>query len=694
MAVRVPVEKRRNIGIVAHIDAGKTTTSERILYYTGRTYKLGGVDDGTAVTDWMLEEQRRGITITAAAVSCPWREHEINIIDTPGHVDFTAEVERALRVLDGCVAVLCGVGGVEAQTETVWRQADKYGVPRIAFVNKLDRMGAELLRVVGELEVKLAVKAVIMQLPIGRERTFEGVVDLIERRALRFDGDSKGALIVSGDIPEDMRDEVESAREALIERVAEDDDAVLEKYLAGESVGTDLLKDAIRRLTISTAIVPVFCGSALRNKGIQPLLDAICDFLPSPVDMPPVKGKRLKKGEEIGEEERRPTTDEAFTALVFKTASDKHHDDLAYSRVYSGVLKAGDRVLNPRTKKQTRVRHMFRMYANKREEEVREIGPGDIVAITGLADVVTGDTLCTVNRPLIFGHMQFPQTVINMAIEPKSLRDRNRLAEVLGMLSRDDPTFRTQTDPETGQLVISGMGELHLEVLKHRMMDEFNLDVNVGSPRVAYRETIAAPGEIEYEFGQQVGGHGQFAKVKLLIEPAVIAEGVVFVAGLRSKDFPRAYLRAVEEGVRETAQGGVISGYPLINVRVTLAGAEHHPVDSSELAFQAAAANAMRLCVEEQGIKLLEPIMALEVAVPEAHMGDVINDLQSRRAVVRSLDERSGVRIIRVQAPLRELFGYTTVLRSLTQGRGSHSMEPCEYGVAPQKVYERIVAWP
>jgi len=692
--VRVPVEKRRNIGIVAHIDAGKTTTSERILYYTGRTYKVGGVDEGTAVTDWMLEEQRRGITITAAAVTCPWRNHEINIIDTPGHVDFTAEVERALRVLDGCVAVLCGVGGVEAQTETVWRQADKYRVPRLVFVNKLDRMGADFLRVVADLEEKLAVTSLPVQLPIGRERTFEGVVDLLERRALRFDESSKGAVVVAGDIPAGMRDEVEAGREALVERVAEHDDAVLEQYLSGEAVGAGLLKKAIRRLTIGTGIVPVFCGSALRNKGIQPLLDAICDFLPSPVDMPPVRGKRLKKGEEIGEEERRPATDESFTALAFKTVTDKQRNDLTYLRVYSGMLKSGDRVLNPRTGKQTRVRHMFRMYANKREEEVREVGPGDIVAITGLEDVVTGDTLCAVNRPLILEDLQFPQTVISMAIEPKSLRDRNRLMEVLAALSRDDPTFRTHTDPETGQLVISGMGELHLEVLKHRMVDDFSLHVTIGSPRVAYRETIAEPAEVEHKFEQQVGGHGQFARVKLLIEPAALSGDVAFANGLRSRDFPRAFVRAVEEGVRETAQGGIISGYPLINVRVTLTGAQQHPVDSSELAFQAAAAHAMRLGVEEQGIKLLEPIMALEVAVPETYMGDVINDLQARRAEVLSIDDRSGVRIIRARVPLREMFGYATVLRSLTRGRGSHSMQPCDYGAAPQKVYERIVSWP
>jgi len=690
--MRVPIERRRNIGITAHIDAGKTTVTERILYYTGKTYKMGEVDEGTTVTDWMPEEQRRGITITAAAVTCHWRDYEITIIDTPGHVDFTVEVERALRVLDGAVAVLCGVGGVEAQTETVWRQADKYRVPRLVFVNKLDRPGSDFFRVVRELEERLRATPLVLQLPIGAERDFVGMVDLLTMRALRFREEALGAEVIEEDVPAPLREEARNRREALIERVADRDDTILEPYLAGREVSPEALRAAIRRLTIKGAVVPVLCGSALRFKGIQPLLDAVCDYLPSPLDVPPVTGRRVAKGAALEPESRAPHLDEPLAALAFKIATDRY-DELAYVRIYSGRLRVGERVLNPRTGKRERPRQMFRMYANQREEEIREAGPGDIVGITGLEDTVTGDTLCAIHRPLVLECMEFPQTVISMAIEPKSAADKDRLLAVLTRLAKEDPTFRTHTDPETGQLVISGMGELHLEVLKHRMLEDFGLDANVGPPRVAYRETIAATAEVEGKFVQQVGGRGQFARVVLRIEPHSCGGQVRFVNALRNAAFPRHYIRAVEDGVRETALGGIVSGYPLINVLVTLLEAEDHPVDSSELAFQAAAAMALRRGVEEKGIRLLEPIMFLEVVAPEAYLGDILADLQTRRAVVNSISERAGGRVIQATVPLGEMFGYATVLRSLTQGRGSHTLEPRDYGEAPQKVYEKVLTW-
>ena len=703
------LEKRRNIGIMAHIDAGKTTVTERILYYSGKTYKMGNVDEGTTVTDWMAEEQRRGITISAAAVTCHWRDCEINLIDTPGHVDFTAEVERSLRVLDGAIAVLCGVGGVEAQTETVWRQADKYRVPRIVFVNKLDRIGSDFHAAVTEVIEKLRAFPLVLQIPVGSGREFKGVVDLVEMRAMFFDPEELGKRVVVADIPAELRQEAERRREELIERVGEKDDAVMKEYVEGRRVPPDVLRAGIRRLTIRSEgvayepAVPVLCGSALNYQGIQPLLDSVCDYLPSPVDVGPVRGK--KPGARHGDEniERKPSPDEPFCALAFKIAFDRY-DNLTYMRVYSGAAREGSRVLNPRTGKRERLRQIYRLLADKREEEEREIGPGDIVGVLGLESTVTGDTLCDIGRPILLEHLEFPDTVISMAIEPKSQAEKDKLADVLARLVKEDPTLSTRIDPETGQLVISGMGELHLEVVKNRMIEEFNVGVNVGALRVAYKETIAKPVEETAEFiqsraGPSGAGRGQFARVTLRVEREKAAGKVIFDNQLKSgpshgrDGLDKQYLKAVEAGVRETAMGGIVSGYPLINIRATLIDAEERAAESSELAFNTAASMALRRAVEKAGIKLLEPIMKLEVVMPDEYLGEVVKDLRARRGQLQHMGERSGMRVITARVPLAELFGYATALRSLTRGRGTHTMEPCDYEEAPKAVFDRLVGF-
>jgi len=683
----VPFAKVRNIGIMAHIDAGKTTVTERVLYYSGLTHKMGEVDEGTAVTDWMPEEQRRGITITAAAITFPWRDHRLNLIDTPGHVDFTAEVERSCRVLDGAVVVLCGVGGVEAQTETVWRQADKYGVSRIAFVNKLDRIGSDFSAVVQALRERLGTNPLVLQVPIGRERDFRGVVDLLDMKALLFDEAQLGANPTVDEVPPSLRAECKRRREELIETVAEMSDPIMEQYLDGREIPAADLRAAIRSITIQAAGVPVLCGSALRYKGIQPLLNAICDYLPSPADMPPVEGRHPKTRKPI---KRKPQAKEPFTALAFKTSTDRY-DALTYIRVYSGTFRMGARTYNPREDKHEIPSRIYRMYANRRDESLTEIGPGDIVAVLGLSRTVTGDTLCDARHPAVLERMAFPATVISMAIEPRTQADKGKLLDALKRLAREDPTFETGTDPDTGQLVISGMGELHLEVLKHRIREEFNVDANVGPPRVSYRETIAEPIEQDADFIQQSGGRGHFARVRIRVEPRPGSGEIEFESRLRHGELTREYTEAVQEGVLETARGGAVIGYPMIGFSVALLSAQEHPVDSSPLAFEAAASIALRRAAEAAGVVLLEPVMALEVAIPSAHLGDVINDLQSRRADIREIGDRGNLKIIQARCPLAEMFGYATVVRSLTQGRGTHTMEPCMYSPAPQKVRERLL---
>lgn len=679
----------RNIGIAAHIDAGKTTTTERILYYTGKEYKMGEVHEGTATMDWMEEEQKRGITITAAATTCFWRDCLINIIDTPGHVDFTAEVERSLRVLDGAICVFCGVGGVEAQSETVWRQADKYRVPRICFVNKMDRVGSDFLKVVAEIKEKLCFEAIPIQLPLGAEQDFCGVIDLVKMRAFVYaekEGDkSLGSKFNEIEIPDAYLAQAQAQREKMIESLASHIDWLTEKYINEEEITEDDIKRALREGTISVKLAPALCGASFKNKGIQPLLDAVCDYLPSPADIPAVEGVDPDKEVKIT---RKALVEEPLSTLAFKIVSDKH-GDLTYIRIYSGKLTQGQRVYNPRKDKVELVSRIYRMHANEREQ-VEDASAGDIVAVVGLKNTITGDTLCTKHEPIVLEQMKFPETVISMAIEPKTQADKEKLILTLSKLVKEDPTFGAHTDSETGQLIISGMGELHLEVLKNRMLSEYNVDANVGTPRVAYRETIARKVEIEEKFIQQTGGHGQYGHVVLLIEPFKDSQPVVFEDKITGGAIPKQYIRSVEHGIVETARTGVSGGYPIINIKATLIHGSFHPVDSSDLAFYTAASRALKSGIEEAGSVLLEPIMKLEVSVPEMYMGDVIGNLNGRRAIITELDFRSGVRLIRGFVPLAEMFGYATVLRSLTQGRGSYTMEPFEYRPAPADAYSRV----
>lgn len=683
------IETLRNIGVAAHIDAGKTTVTERILYYTGKEYKMGEVHEGTATMDWMEEEQRRGITITAAATTCFWRDCMINIIDTPGHVDFTVEVERSLRVLDGAICVFCGVGGVEAQSETVWRQADKYKVPRICFINKMDRAGADFLGVVKEIKEKLCFEAIPTQLPLGAEQDFYGVVDLVSMRAFvyaeREDDKTLGSKFSEIEIPDTYIAQAQSQREKMIESLASHIDWLTEKYINEEEITEDDIKRAIREGTISVKFTPVLCGAAFKNKGIQPLLDAVCDYLPSPADIPDVEGLDPDKEVKIT---RKASVDESLSALAFKMVSDKH-GDLTYVRIYSGKLTQGQRVYNPGKDKIELVSRIYHMHANEREQ-VDEASAGDIVAVIGMKHTTTGDTLCTKQQPIVLEQMKFPETVISMAIEPKTQADKEKLVLTLSKLVKEDPTFEAHTDSETGQLIISGMGELHLEVLKNRMLSEYKVDANVGTPRVAYRETISTRIKIEEKFIQQTGGHGQYGHVVLLLEPFKDTQPVIFEDKITGGAIPKQYIRSIENGIRETARTGVSGGYPLINIKATLIDGSFHPVDSSDLAFYTAASRALRSGIEEAGSVLLEPIMKLEVTVPETYMGDVISNLNSRRAIINELDYLRGLRLIKGYVPLAEMFGYATVLRSLTQGRGNYSMEPFEYRPAPAEVCTRV----
>jgi len=665
-----PLDKVRNIGIIAHIDAGKTTVTERILFYTGRTYKVGGVDEGTAVMDWMAQERERGITITAAATTCHWQEHRINIIDTPGHVDFTAEVERSLRVLDGGVVVLDAVAGVEAQSETVWRQADRYGVPRICFINKMDRVGADFHHTVTMIEERLRAKAIPLQLPWGEESQFKGVIDLVDNRAWLFSDDVNVPRVESS-IPEEEREEADRHRQSLIEKLAENDDQLMLLYVEGGEIKSSQIKAAIRRLTSANRIVPVLCGSALRNKGVQSLLDAIVDYLPSPLDVPPVSVIDLQTGEA---EVRRTSDDAPFSALAFKVVADPFMGRLVYFRVYSGTIKAGMQVLNSNKGRKERLGRLILMHANRREE-IEETDSGSIAATLGLKDTFTGDTLCDPAHPVLLEAIRFPEPVLSMVVEPKSKADQDKLGEAMNKLSEEDPTFKVRTDKETGQTLISGMGELHLEVLIDRMLREFNVKVSVGKPQVAYKETITVPVEIEGRFIRQFGGRGQYGHVWLNLEPVERGSGFRFVDQVRGGSIPKEYISAVEAGVKEALETGVVAGYPIVDVKVILFDGSFHEVDSSDMAFKMAGSIALKDGVRKANPILLEPIMKLEVVMPAEFLGDVIGDLNSRRGHIEGIETHGETCVVRALIPLAEIFGYATILRSLSQGRATYSLE-------------------
>ncbi|KGG79789.1 elongation factor G [Caloranaerobacter azorensis H53214] len=686
MARKIPIEKTRNIGIMAHIDAGKTTTTERILFYTGRIHKIGETHEGASQMDWMEQEQERGITITSAATTCFWREHRINIIDTPGHVDFTVEVERSLRVLDGAVAVFCAKGGVEPQSETVWRQADKYNVPRIAFVNKMDIMGADFFRAVEMMKDRLGANAVPIQLPIGKEDTFVGIVDLVNMNA-RIYKDDLGKEMEITDIPDEIRDLAEEYREKLLEAIAEQDEELMMKYLEGEELTTEEIISAIRKATINVDIVPVLCGSAYKNKGVQMLLDAVVDYLPSPVDLPAVKGMKPNSDEEI---ERKASDDEPFSALAFKIMADPYVGKLAFFRVYSGVLRSGSYVLNSTKGKKERIGRILQMHANKREE-ISEVYAGDIAAAVGLKSTITGDTLCDENAPIVLESMEFPEPVISVAIEPKTKAGQEKMAIALAKLAEEDPTFRTYTDQETGQTIISGMGELHLEIIVDRLLREFKVEANVGKPQVAYKETITKAVDVEGKFVRQSGGRGQYGHVKIKMEPKERGTGYEFVNQIVGGVIPKEYIPAVDAGIQEAMLNGVLGGYPVLDVKVTLYDGSYHEVDSSEMAFKIAGSMAFKEGMKKGNPVLLEPIMKVEVVVPEEYMGDVMGDINSRRGRVEGMESRSGAQVIRGYVPLAEMFGYATDLRSKTQGRGTYTMQFSHYEPAPSSVAEKVL---
>jgi len=680
---------------MAHIDAGKTTTTERILFYTGITYKLGEVHEGTAVMDWMEQEQERGITITSAATTCFWRDHRINIIDTPGHVDFTAEVERSLRVLDGAVAVFDAVSGVEPQSETVWRQADKYRVPRICFVNKMDRVGADFKETVAQIVGKLQANPVVVQLPIGAESNFTGVIDLVRMKALTYKDETLGADYEVGDIPAEYKAEADAAREHLIEKVTEVDDRLLEKYLHGEPITEDEIKAAIRKRTVESVrhekapFVPVVCGSAFKNKGVQPLLDAVVDYLPAPTDIPSVVGLVPGSTEEQLE---RPSSDDApFSALAFKIMTDPFVGQLSFIRVYSGVMQSGSSVFNSTKGRTERVGRLLKMHANKREE-IKEVYAGDIAAAVGLRSVTTGDTICNEKHPILLESMDFPEPVIALAIEPKTKADQEKLGQGLAKLQAEDPTFRVATDVETGQVVIRGMGELHLEIIVDRLKREFSVEASVGRPQVAYKETLTKPAPGEGRYVRQTGGRGQYGHAKIRVEPCGPGEGFEFVNDIVGGTIPREYIKPIEEGIREALTAGVLASYPVADVRVTLYDGSFHEVDSNEMAFKIAGSMAFKDAARSAGPVLLEPVMRVEVVVPEEYMGDIMGDLNSRRGRITAMEARGGTQIVRARVPLSEMFGYATDLRSRTQGRATFSMHFDRYEQAPQQVSDEVVA--
>ncbi|MER3454541.1 MAG: elongation factor G [Acidimicrobiia bacterium] len=683
-----PLARTRNIGIMAHIDAGKTTTTERILYYTGKTYKMGEVHEGSAVMDWMRQEQERGITITSAATTCKWKDHWINIIDTPGHVDFTVEVERSLRVLDGAVAVFDAVAGVEPQTETVWRQGDRYGVPRICFINKMDRIGADFSAAVESIATKLEANPAVVQLPVGSEAHFEGVIDLLTLKAHIWT-DEKGDTWIDRELEPEEAKVAEEARARLVELVAEHDEELLEKYVENTDVSASDLKAALRRATISNELTPVLCGSAFRNKGIQPLLDAIIDYLPSPLDIPAIEGSNLD-GDEIVV--RNPSDDEPFCALAFKIMSDPHVGKLTYIRIYSGVLKKGDKVLNSNTRKTERVGRILQMHANHREDKDAAF-TGDIVAVVGLKDVTTGDTLCDLQNPIRLEPIEFAAPVISVAIEPKTKADQDKLSKSLQALAAEDPTFVVKTDEETGQTIIAGMGELHLEVIVDRLVREFGVDANIGKPQVAYRETISQPVKgVEGRYIRQTGGRGQYGHVVIDVEPLSRGGGFEFVDKIVGGKIPKEFVPAVDQGVQEAMESGVLAGYPVVDVRVTLTDGSYHEVDSSEMAYKIAASQAFKEASRKAIPKLLEPIMSVEVVTPEDYLGDVISDLSSRRARIEGTEARGNSKVVRAKVPLAEMFGYATDLRSRTQGRATYTMQFDSYQEVPENVASEIVA--
>jgi elongation factor G len=687
MARKVPLPRTRNIGIMAHIDAGKTTTTERILFYTGVNYKLGEVHEGTATMDWMAQEQERGITITSAATQCFWRDHRINIIDTPGHVDFTAEVERSLRVLDGAVAVFDAVAGVEPQSETVWRQADRYRVPRIALVNKMDRVGADFPRTVAMMRSRLAASPVVVQLPWGKEDGFKGVIDLIHLRGIFYKDETLGADYETVAVPEEYAAEAHRMREQLVEAVAETDDELLEKYLSGDEVTEAEIMAALRRATIANRLQPVLCGSAFKNKGVQPLLDAVVDYLPSPVDIPPVAGLEPGTDHVLA----RPASDDApFAALVFKIMTDPFVGQLAFFRVYSGHVESGTSVLNVSRDKNERIGRLLKMHANKREE-ISEVWAGDIAAAVGLKNVTTGDTICDPRAPVLLEAMSFPEPVISVAIEPKTKADQEKLSTALAKLTQEDPTFRVHTDPDTGQTLISGMGELHLEIITDRLVREFGVGANVGTPQVAYRETITSEADGEGRFVRQTGGRGQYGHCKIRIRPAA-EHDFAFNNKVVGGRVPKEFVKPIEQGVREAMETGPLAGYPMSGVEVDVYDGSYHDVDSSEVAFKIAGSMAFQDAAKRAHPVLMEPVMAVEVVTPEEYMGEVIGDITSRRGRVQQMEARANAQVIACKVPLAEMFGYATDLRSLTQGRANYTMQFSAYEQAPKNVSEEIVA--
>ena len=686
MPRQYPIEKIRNIGIIAHIDAGKTTVTERILFYTGVSHKIGETHDGEATMDWMEQEQERGITITSAATTCIWKDHQINIIDTPGHVDFTAEVERSLRVLDGGVVVFDGVAGVESQSETVWHQADKYAVPRVCFINKMDRMGADFYKSFDSILERLNKNAVAIQLPIGAEENFEGVVDLVNRKAYYFEG-AQGETVVEKEMPEEMKEKVENWRSEMVERVVEHDDELMEKYLASEEISEEELRKGIRKATIENKIFPVLTGTALKNKGSQLVLDAVIEYLPSPIEIPPVKGINPKTEEEV---EKRANDDDPLAILVFKVATDPFVGQLAFFRVYSGVLKAGSYVVNSTTGKKERIGRILRMHANHREE-VDEIYAGDIAATVGLKNTTTGNTLCDEKDQVVLEQITFPEPVISIAVEPKTKADQEKMGMALKKLSDEDPTFQVKTDEETGQTIISGMGELHLEVLIDRMMREMKVEATIGKPRVAYREAIKDTAKAEGKYIRQSGGRGQYGHVWLRIEPLERGEGFEFVDEIKGGVVPQEYIKPTQKGIEEAISKGVIAGYPVVDVQVTLYDGSYHEVDSSESAFKIAGSLAFQDAFKRANPVLLEPIMKVEATTPEQFMGDVVGDLSSKRGQIENMGERGQAKVVAAFVPLASMFGYATQLRSMTQGRGNYTMEFDHYQEVPKNVADEVI---
>ncbi|HUA16033.1 MAG TPA: elongation factor G [Verrucomicrobiae bacterium] len=684
----VPLERCRNIGIMAHIDAGKTTTTERILFYTGRTHRIGEVHEGTATMDWMEQELERGITITSAATTCTWRDIRINIIDTPGHVDFTAEVERSLRVLDGAVAVFDAVHGVQPQSEKVWRQADKYGVPRICFINKIDKMGADFEHAIDTIRKRLSAKPVAIQIPIGQEDKFKGVVDLLSMKAIVWKDDTMGAEYITEEIPAELKKKAEAFHAQLVETVAENDDEILHKFLEGEEITPDELRGSLRKSTIELKLFPVVVGTAFKNKGVQPLLDAVVDYLPSPLDVGETHGKNPNNGQPVT---RKPDDKEPFSALAFKIMADPFVGQLTFIRVYSGQLKTGDSVLNVRTGKTERIGRLMKMHANKREE-ISEILAGDICAAVGLKNVSTGDTICDEDHPIALESIEFAAPVISVAVEPKTKADQEKMGMALSKLAQEDPTFKVHTDPDSGQTIISGMGELHLEIIVDRMMREYKVEANVGKPQVAYRETIRKHSEAEGKYIRQTGGRGQYGHVKIYLDPQEPGKGYEFVNEIVGGVVPKEYIKPVDHGIQEALEGGVLAGYPMVDVKATLFDGSYHDVDSNEMAFKIAGSMAFKEAARRASPVLLEPVMAVEVVTPEDFAGTIMGDLSSRRGRIEGMEHRAGSQVIKAIVPLAEMFGYATHMRSSTQGRAEYSMHFARYEEAPRSVAEEIIA--